>query len=83
MTVERDDYGEFHVRGTRDDGEQGWGIKVWLKGSNQDGPADHQYRVLAGKFYGIVDQLEKEAVCALIEKWEEKLPIMVASPIIS
>jgi hypothetical protein len=28
MTVERDDYGDFHVRGTYDDGEQGWGIDV-------------------------------------------------------
>ena len=24
MTVERDDYGDFHVRGTYDDGEPGW-----------------------------------------------------------
>jgi Integrase core domain len=37
--------------------------------------------VLAGKFDGTVDQPEKEAVCALIEKWEEHLPVMVASPI--
>jgi hypothetical protein len=34
MTVERDNYGEFHVRGTYDDGKPGWGIKVWLKGSS-------------------------------------------------
>jgi len=81
MTVEGDDYGDFHVRGSYDDGEQGWGIKVWRKGSNQDGPADHQYRVVDGKFDGNVDQPEKEAVLALIEKWEEKLPIMVASPL--
>ena len=38
MTVERDDYGDFHVRGTYDDGEPGWGIKVWLKGSDQMDP---------------------------------------------
>jgi hypothetical protein len=36
--------GEFHVRGTYDDGKPGWGIKVWLKGSDQDGPEDHEYR---------------------------------------
>jgi hypothetical protein len=29
MTVERDDYGDFHVRGTCDEGEQRWGIQVW------------------------------------------------------
>lgn len=28
-----------------------------------------------------VDQAEKEAILALIEKWEERLPLMVASPI--
>jgi hypothetical protein len=81
MTVERDDYGDFHVRGTRDDGKQGWGIQVWLAGSDQDGPEDHRYRVVDGKFDGSVDQPEKDAVLALIEKWEEKLPLMVASPI--
>jgi hypothetical protein len=81
MTVERDDYGDFHVRGSYDDGKQGWGISVWLKGSNQDGQADHQYRVVDGKFDDNVDQPERDAVSALIEKWEEKLPIMVASPI--
>jgi hypothetical protein len=81
MTVERDDYGIFHVRGTHDDGQEGWGIKVWLKGSDQDGPEDHQYRVVDGEFDRDVDQAEKQAVLALIEKWEEKLPLMVASPI--
>jgi hypothetical protein len=81
MTVERDDYGDFHVRGTHDDGEQGWGIQVWLKGSDQDGPEDHHYRVMDGKFHSNVDRPEREAVLALIEKWEEKLPIMVPSPI--
>jgi hypothetical protein len=81
MTVERDDHGNFHVRGTFDDGEPGWGIKVWLKGSNQDGPEDHRYRVVNGNFDGDVDQAEKEAILALIEKWEEKLPVMVASPL--
>jgi hypothetical protein len=48
MVVERDNYGEFHVRGTRDDGEPGWSIKVWLKSSNRDGPEDHEYRVVNG-----------------------------------
>jgi hypothetical protein len=81
MTVERDDYGDFHVRGTYDDGEEGWGIKVWLKGSDQDGPEDHQYRVFKGSFDRNVDKEEQEAILALIEKWEEKLPIMVASPL--
>jgi hypothetical protein len=82
MTVERDDYGEFHVRGTYDDGEEGWGIKVWLKGSDQDGAEDHRYRVVDGKFYGSnVNEAERKAVLALIEKWEEKLPVMVASPL--
>jgi hypothetical protein len=81
MSVKRDDYGEFHVRGTYDDGDQGWGIKVWLKGSNQDGPEDHRHRVVNGRFDGRVDPEEKEAILALIEKWEEKLPVMVASPI--
>jgi hypothetical protein len=81
MILERDNYGEFHVRGTCDDGEQGWGIKVWLKGSNQDGPEDHEYRVVNGQFDGTVDQPEKRAVLALIEQWEDKLPLMVPSPI--
>lgn len=81
MTVERDDHGPFHVRGSYDDGEQGWGIQVWLKGSDQDGPEDHRYRVVNGNFDGNVEQAEKEAVLALIEKWEEKLPLMVAAPI--
>jgi hypothetical protein len=72
---------EFHVRGTYDDGEHGWGVNVWLKGSDQDGPADHQYRVVNGELNLSVDQAEKEAIFALIEKWEEKLPLMVASPI--
>ncbi len=78
MTVERDNYGEFHVRGTYDDGRPGWDIKVWLKGSDQDGPENHKYRVVNGRFDGNVGQLEKDAILA----WEEKLPLMVASPII-
>ena len=81
MTVERDDYGDFHVRGSYDDGEQGWGIKVWLKGSDQDGPADHQYRVVNGELNSGVDPAEREAILALIENWEEQLPLMVAAPI--
>jgi hypothetical protein len=81
MTVERDTYGEFDVRGTYDDGQPGWGIKVWLKESDHDGPEDHEYRVVNGWFDGNVDQPEKEAVLALIEQWEEKLPLMVAAPI--
>lgn len=81
MTVERDNYGEFHVRGTHDDGKPGWGIKVWLKGSDQDGPEDHEYRVLSGRFDGNVGQSEKEAILALIEQWEEQLPLIVAAPI--
>jgi hypothetical protein len=81
MTVERDNYGEFHVRGTYDDGKPGWGIKVWLKGSDQDGPEDHEYRVVSGRFDGNLGQSEKEAIVALIEQWEEKLPLMMPSPI--
>ncbi len=81
MTVERDDYGDFHVRGSYDDGEPGWGIKVWLKGSDQDGPADHQYRVLNGEIHPSMEKAEAQAVLALIEKWEERLPSMVPSPI--
>jgi hypothetical protein len=81
MTIERDNYGEFHVRGVYDDGKPGWGIKVWLKGSHQDGPEDHEYRVVEGRFDGNVERSEKEAVLALIQQWEEKLPLMVASPI--
>jgi hypothetical protein len=81
MTVERDTYGEFDVRGTSDDGQPGWGIKVWLKGSDRDRPEDHEYRVVNGQFDSNVDQPEKEAVLALIEQWEEKLPLMVAGPI--
>jgi hypothetical protein len=81
MTIERDNYGEFHVRGTYDDGNPGWGIMVWLKGSDQDGPEDHVYRVVNGQIEANVGQPEKEAVLALIEQWEEKLPLMVASPI--
>jgi hypothetical protein len=81
MTIERDSYGEFHVRGAYDDGNPGWGIKVWLKGSDQDGPEDHVYRVVDGQIEANVGQAEREAVLALIEQWEEKLPLMVASPI--
>jgi hypothetical protein len=81
MTVERDNHGKFHVRGTYGDGKPGWGIKVWLQGSDQDGPEDHEYRVVKGRFDGQVGQSEKEAILALIAQWEEKLPLMVASPI--
>lgn len=81
MKVERDYYGEFHVRGVYDDGKPGWGIEVWLEGSNQDGPPNHEYRVVDGRFSRSVDGSEKEAVLALIQQWEEKLPLMVASPI--
>jgi hypothetical protein len=56
MIVERDDHGNFHVRGTFDDGHPGWGIRVWLKGSDQDGPADHRYRVINGTFHRTADQ---------------------------
>jgi hypothetical protein len=56
MIVERDDQGPFHVRGTRDDGQPGWGIQVWLKGSDQDGPEDHRYRVIDGQFQQGADQ---------------------------
>jgi hypothetical protein len=52
MTVERDNFGYFHVRGVYDDGKPSWGIQVWLKGSNQDGPEDHEYRVINGRFNG-------------------------------
>ena len=34
-----------------------------------------------GNFDENVDEAEKEAVLALIEKWDERLPVMVASPI--
>jgi hypothetical protein len=82
VIVERDNYGPYHVRGTADDGQDGWGIQVWLKGSDQDGPEDHKFRVLNGT---VIDQdielTEKEAVMALIEQWEDRLPLMVASPI--
>jgi hypothetical protein len=61
------------------DGEPGWGRKVWLKGSNQDDPADRECKVIDGMFDGKVDQSEKEAVPALIEQWEEKSPLMVAA----
>jgi hypothetical protein len=74
MKVERDTYSDFDVRGTYDDGQPGWGIKVWLKGSDRDGPEDHEYRVVNSRFEGDVEQPEKEAVLALIEQWEEKLP---------
>jgi hypothetical protein len=69
------------VRGVYDDGKPGWAIKVWLKGSHQDGPEDHEYRVVEARFDRDVDGSEKEAVLALIQQWEEKLPLMVASPI--
>jgi hypothetical protein len=40
-----------------------------------------EYRVFNGRFDGNVDQSEKEAVLAVIEQWEERLPLMVPSPI--
>jgi hypothetical protein len=52
-----------------------------VEGSDQDGPEDHRYRVVDGKFDGHVERAETEAVLALIAKWEENLPLMVASPI--
>jgi hypothetical protein len=55
------------------------GIRFGWRGRDQDGPEDH--RVVNGKCDGNVDQAEKEAVLALIEKWEEKLLTMVAAPI--
>jgi hypothetical protein len=58
-----------------------WGVNVWLKGSDRDGPADHQYRVVNRELNLSVGQAEKEAIFALIEKREERLPLMVASPI--
>jgi hypothetical protein len=81
MKVERDNYGAFHVRGTCDDGQPGWGIKVWLQGSDQDGTEDHRYRVVHGQFDSSVGSSEKTAILALIDQWEEQLPLMVASPI--
>jgi hypothetical protein len=37
--------------------------------------------VVNGALDPSLDQAEKDAILALIEKWEEKLPLMVASPI--
>ena len=68
------------MRGTSGDGQPGWGIKVSLKGSDQDGPEDHEYRVANGRFDANVEQPEKDAVLSLIQQWEEQLPLMVASP---
>lgn len=56
MQVERDDQGPFHIRGTFADGQPGWSIQVWLKGSDQDGPEDHRYRVIDGQFQQGADQ---------------------------
>jgi hypothetical protein len=82
MIVERDDYGSYHVRGTADDGQEGWNIQVWLKGSDQDGPADHCFMVINGEVTKYeVESAEKEAVLALIAQWEDRLPLMVAAPI--
>ena len=82
MIVERDNYGPYHVRGTAGDGQDGWDIQVWLKGSNQDGPEDHRYRILNGSVIDYeIDPTEQEAVFALIDQWEERLPLMVAAPI--
>ena len=82
MIVERDNYGRYNVRGTAGDGQDGWDIQVWLEGSNQDGPEDHRFRVMNGTVIDpSIDEREQEAVLALIEQWEDKLPLMVASPI--
>jgi hypothetical protein len=81
MTVEPDDYGEFHVGGVCDDGKPDWGISTRLERSNQDGPPDHEYRVVEGRSDRGAEGSEKEAVLALIQQWGEKLPLLVASPI--
>ena len=69
------------MRETADDGQDGWGIQVWFKGSDQDGPEDQKFRVLNGS---VIDQdvelAEKEAVMAPVEQWEDRLPLMAASP---
>ena len=74
MTVERDNYGEFHVRGAYDDGEPGWGIKVWLKGSNQDGPADHVYRVVNGRFDEMWINRRKRPCWSLLNSGKKNCP---------
>jgi hypothetical protein len=63
------------VRGSYDDGEQGWGIKVWLKRSEQEGPEDHRYRVVNGEFEGNVGQAEKEAVWHLLKSGKKNSPL--------
>ena len=101
MTVEQDEQAGFYVRGLTEDGQAGWGIQVWLKGSDRDGPEDHRYRVIHREFHrqsadqslstglitvtdhGVdpnVDPDEKEAVLALIAKWEERLPLIAPGP---
>ena len=70
------------VCGTTGDGRDGWEIQVWLKGSDQDGQEDHRFRVVSETVIGhSIDAEEKEAVLALIAQWEDKLPLMVASPL--
>jgi len=82
MIVERDNYGPYHVRGTAGDGQDGWSIQVWLQGSDQDGPEDHKFRVLNGRVVDHdIEPAEEEAVMVLIEQREDRLPLMVASPI--
>ena len=81
MIVERDNYGRYNVRGTAGDGQDGWDIQVWLEGSNQDGPEDHRFRVVNGTVINSgIEEREQEAVLTLIEQWEDRLPLMVASP---
>ena len=82
MIVERDACGPYDVRGTAGDGHDGWQIQIWLPGSDPDGPEDHKFRVINGTVLGSdVDAEELDAVLALIDQWEERLPLMVASPI--
>ena len=82
MIVERDNYGPFHVRGTSEEGRGTWEIQVWLRGSDQDATEDHRFTV---KNQIITpsphDENETEAITALISQWEDRLPLMVASPI--
>jgi hypothetical protein len=82
MIVERDNYGFFHVRGTVDAPQGSWHIQVWLKGSDQDGPEDHRFMVSVDRVFSTdIDAAERDAVLALIDQWEDRLPLMVASPI--
>ena len=80
--MQRDNYGPYHVRGTAGDGKDGWDVQVWMKGSDQDGPGDHRFRVINRSVIDYaLEPAEQEAVFALIDQWEEQLPLMVASPI--